>query len=181
MGRPTNTRFALGVHVLTLLAALPRELQSSEVMAASAGSNPVHLRRVLGRLRNAGLVTSRPGPGGGWQLVQAPAVTTLADVWRAMNGDDPVLGLHEASPNCTVGQRIQGDLARIDRRARAAIVAELETTSLAVLAEGDDRTAPHGPLELLMTVAEEVGLVGAANLDPALIGGTLLLKLDSEE
>lgn len=135
MGLPTNTQFALAVHVLTMLAGLPRELQTSEGMAASAGSNPVHLRRVLGRLRDAGLVTSRPGPGGGWQLVRAPAETTLADVWRAMNRDDPVLGLHEASPNCDVGQRIQVHLAQIDRRARAAIVAELETTTLAELAE----------------------------------------------
>ncbi len=135
MGFPTNTQFALAVHVLTMLAGLPRELQTSEGMAASAGSKPVHLRRVLGRLRNAGLVASRPGPGGGWQLVCDARATTLGDVWRAMNGDDPVLGLHAASPNCTVGQRIQANLGEIDRRARAAIVAELETTTLADLAE----------------------------------------------
>jgi dipeptidase D len=41
--------------------------------------------------------------------------------------------------------------------------------------------APHGPLELLMTVEEEVGLGGAARLDPALIRGDVLLNLDSEE
>jgi Rrf2 family protein len=135
MGRPTNTQFALGVHVLTMLAALPRELQSSEVMAASAGSNAVHIRRVLGRLRNAGMVVSRSGPHGGWQLVRSPAETTLADVWRAMHGDDPVLGLHEANPNCEVGQRIQASLGLIDRRTVAAIEAELRTTTLAELAE----------------------------------------------
>jgi Rrf2 family protein len=136
MGRPTNTQFALAVHVLTMLAALPRELQSSEAMAASAGSNPVHIRRVLGRLRNAGMVVSRPGPHGGWQLVHAPAETTLADVWRAVHGEDPILGLHEANPNCEEGQRIQANLGRIDRRAAAAIEAELGTTTLAELAEG---------------------------------------------
>ena len=32
-----------------------------------------------------------------------------------------------------------------------------------------------------MTVAEEVGLAGAADLDPELISGTALLNLDSEE
>jgi Rrf2 family protein len=135
MALPTNTQFALAVHVLTMLAGLPRELLTSEGMAASAGSNPVHLRRVLGRLREAGLVTSRPGPGGGWQLVRDPAATTLGDVWRVMNGHDPVLGLHEASPSCPVGRRIHDDLTEIDRRARAAIAAELETTTLADLAD----------------------------------------------
>ena len=41
----------------------------------------------------------------------------------------------------------------------------------AMLALAEDAAAPHGPLELLMTVAEEVGLAGAQALDPALITG----------
>ena len=51
----------------------------------------------------------------------------------------------------------------------------------AMMALADDPDAPHGPLELLMTVAEEVGLAGAAGLDPGLIRGEVLLNLDSEE
>ena len=51
----------------------------------------------------------------------------------------------------------------------------------AMLALAEDAAAPHGPLELLMTVEEEIGLSGASRLDPELIGGTLLLNLDSEE
>jgi dipeptidase D len=41
--------------------------------------------------------------------------------------------------------------------------------------------APHGPLQLLMTVAEEVGLEGANGLDGSLIDGKILVNLDSEE
>lgn len=134
MSRPTNTQFAIAVHVMTMLAALPRELRSSEVMASSVGSNPVHIRRVLGRLREAGFVVSRPGPRGGWQLLRSPEQTTLADVWRVINGEDPILGVHEAAPNCEVGQRIQANLEGIDRRALAAVEAELEMTTLAQLA-----------------------------------------------
>ena len=50
-----------------------------------------------------------------------------------------------------------------------------------MMAVAEDPAAPHGPLELLMTVAEEVGMGGAAELDPALITGSVLLNLDSEE
>jgi len=143
MARPTNTQFAVAVHVLTMLAGLPRELQSSEVMASSVGTNPVHIRRILARLREAGFVTSRPGPHGGWQLLRSPEETTLADVWRVINGDDPVLGVHEADPNCVEGQSIQANLERVDRRALAALEAELETTTLADLAvESQRATAP---------------------------------------
>ena len=45
----------------------------------------------------------------------------------------------------------------------------------------EDKSLPHGPLELLMTVAEEVGLEGANGLDPALVTGSILVNLDSEE
>jgi Rrf2 family protein len=133
MGGPTNTQFALAVHMLTLLAGSAPALLSSEEMAGSAGSSPVHVRRVLGGLRDAGLVSSRPGVGGGWQLTGDPASTTLADVWQVVHGDDPVLGLHGAHPDCTVGQSIQRLLTDVDRRAHRAIADELATTTIAQL------------------------------------------------
>jgi Rrf2 family protein len=138
MPGPANTQFALAVHVLTLLAADAAAMHSSELLAASAGASPVHVRRVLGRLRRAGLVRSRPGPHGGWLVCRPPSETTLADVWRALNGDDPVLGLHSANPNCVVGQRIHGALAQIDRRAAEALTAELEQTTLADVVRSTD-------------------------------------------
>ena len=51
----------------------------------------------------------------------------------------------------------------------------------AMMALADDADIPHGPLELLMTVREEVGLEGVQALDGSLVKGTVLLNLDSEE
>jgi dipeptidase D len=51
----------------------------------------------------------------------------------------------------------------------------------AMMALVEDPSLLHGPLELLMTVAEEVGLEGANALDPALVSGSILINLDSEE
>lgn len=143
VGNPTNTQFAVGVHVLTLLAAdLPGPL-SSEEMAGSANANPVYVRRVLGRLREVGLVSSRPGVHGGWQLCRDPAEITLGDVWRAIQGEDPILGLHEANPRCDVGREIQRTLTEVDRRTAHAIEAELDRTTVsdvmpAAVAAGTD-------------------------------------------
>jgi dipeptidase D len=50
--------------------------------------------------------------------------------------------------------------------------------NLAVMA---DRSLEHGPLELLFTVEEEIGLTGALNLNPDLLQSRTLLNLDSEE
>src|SRR5262245_51136117 len=53
----------------------------------------------------------------------------------------------------------------------------------AMMALADDESLPHGPLELLMTVNEEVGADGdgANGVDPSLLSGSILLNLDSEE
>lgn len=133
MGRPTNTQFAMAVHVLTLLGGRPEEVQSSETMAASVGSNPVHVRRVLGLLRCAGIVESRPGVHGGWRLARPRAEITLADAWRAVQGEDPVLGLHEPNPDCPLGRRIRERLHDLERGAAHAVEVELARTTLCAL------------------------------------------------
>ena len=51
----------------------------------------------------------------------------------------------------------------------------------AMMALVEDESLPHGPLQLLMTVAEEVGLEGANGLDGSLVDGKVLVNLDSEE
>jgi len=51
----------------------------------------------------------------------------------------------------------------------------------AMMALAEDGSLPHGPLELLMTVAEEVGLEGANAFDGSLLEGRILVNLDSEE
>ncbi len=141
MSGPANTQFALGVHLITLLAGHPGGPLSSDAMAGSANSNPVHVRRVLGELRRGELVSSRPGPHGGWQLAVDPRTITLADVWFAVHGERPVLGLHGPNPDCPVGRRVQEELVAIDRHAAAAIRAELATTTIAELAERIDAGA----------------------------------------
>ena len=44
----------------------------------------------------------------------------------------------------------------------------------------EDESVKHPPLELLLTVEEEMGVVGADNLDPSLLSGKTLINLDSE-
>ncbi|MCB1704975.1 MAG: beta-Ala-His dipeptidase [Halioglobus sp.] len=51
----------------------------------------------------------------------------------------------------------------------------------AALALMTDPAVVHPPLELLFTVDEETGLGGALRLDPALLTGTRMLNLDTEE
>lgn len=45
----------------------------------------------------------------------------------------------------------------------------------------DDTSIPHPPLEVVITVDEEIGLLGAAAIDLSRLKGRMLLNLDSED
>lgn len=49
-----------------------------------------------------------------------------------------------------------------------------------ILAILEDQSLHHGPLEALFTVDEELEMTGAAELDPLMVSGRLLLNLDGE-
>mgnify|MGYP004562511413 CR=1 FL=1 len=127
VARSTNTQFAVAVHVLTYLAGVTDGTSvSSEELSRSTNVNPVYVRRVLGPLRAAGLVRSRPGVHGGWHLAADPGDISLAQVWQLVQGDDPVLGLHGPDPACAVGRGVQKSLVALDRTVAAAVTADLE-------------------------------------------------------
>lgn len=126
-----STRFAVAIHVLTLLAYDRSGPMSSELIASSVNTSAVVMRRTLGLLRAAKFVDSRSGPGGGWRLLRAPEAITLRDVYRAVEGG-PLFPLH-ASPNprCPVGGRVGGVLAQRFESARQALEAELGGATVA--------------------------------------------------
>lgn len=126
MAGPSNTRFAVAVHVLTYLAGVEERAASSDELSGSTNVNPVYVRRVLGPLRDAGLVRSRPGPRGGWELAVAARDLPLSRVWQLMQDGQAVLGMHGPDPACAVGQRVQAALVALDGRVAGAIAAELE-------------------------------------------------------
>jgi|SRR5690606_16340499 len=127
MARSKNTQFAVAVHVLTYLAGQTGDRPvSSDELSESTNVNPVYVRRVLGPLREAALVRSRPGAGGGWELAADPRNITLAQVWRHLQGTDPILGLHGPDPSCPVGRGVQKSLLTLDRAVADAVTAELE-------------------------------------------------------
>jgi Rrf2 family protein len=130
-----NSRLTIAVHALTWLALAQRRgypQLSSDQVAASVNTNPVVLRRSLGDLRRAGLVSVRPGPGAGWSLARAPADITLLDVFEAVQ-PEPVFGLHHTEPNleCPVGRGIRPTLGHVYDDIQRTLRAELARTTIA--------------------------------------------------
>lgn len=106
-----NTRFATAVHIMTLLAESPQEWLTSEWMAGSININPVMVRKELGVLRAAGLVTSRQGKEGGSQLSRSAESISISEIYSAVKNTE-VLGKKNQNPNpaCSVGREINNHL-----------------------------------------------------------------------
>lgn len=80
-----NSRLSLALHTLSHMAGEPGRVRTSTDIAEHAGTNPVVVRRVLGKLREAGLLSSEKGHSGGWQLAKSADSITLADVYLALD------------------------------------------------------------------------------------------------
>jgi Rrf2 family protein len=127
----TSTRFAVAIHILTLLAQDTSGPATSELLAGSVNTNPVVIRRVLGYLRNQGLVESAPGAGGGWRLLREPDEISLREVYRAVE-QGQLLNIHERpNPRCPVGRNIQQVLEAKFTAAQAAMEQALAGTTIA--------------------------------------------------
>src|SRR5437762_11026773 len=107
----TNSRFAVAVHVLTLMAWSDEESLKSDQIAVSVNTNPVVIRRMLCELAEDKLVVSQTGSTGGSRLAREPEQITLLDVYRAVECAGG-FSLHPKSPShrCPVGASISAVL-----------------------------------------------------------------------
>jgi Rrf2 family protein len=104
----TSSRFAVAVHVLTLMAWSEDESLKSEQVAESVNTNPVVIRRILCELAQAKLVISQTGSTGGSKLARKAGELTLLEVYQAVERRG-VFSLHRQPPSrrCPVGVNIE--------------------------------------------------------------------------
>ncbi|MEL6508686.1 MAG: Rrf2 family transcriptional regulator [Pseudomonadota bacterium] len=126
-----NSRLSLALHTLGHMAGDPERMQTSSDIADHAGTNPVVVRRVLGKLRNAGLLASEKGHAGGWRLARSPHDITLADVYLALDesliatsGDDTV-------SDCSVEHILQRKVASVMQDVERNLIEQLARTTIA--------------------------------------------------
>jgi Rrf2 family protein len=127
-----NSRFAVSVHILAYLTYRRGSAVPSAEIASSVDTNPVVIRRLLAALLKTRLVTAQKGATGGFSLARAPEKISLHDVYAAVELQ-PGRGLRSFTPNrkCPVGAKIEAILAATFAKAQAAMVAELDRTSIA--------------------------------------------------
>lgn len=126
-----DARLARMAHVLIHMQGNVGSV-SSDVIARMLDTNPVLVRRMMGDLRNAGIVRSELGPRGGWHLVRKLDEITLLDVHNAFETATIFsIGLPNRITECRVEGAADGAVRRALSAADGAFRESLASCTLA--------------------------------------------------
>ncbi|WP_227268158.1 RrF2 family transcriptional regulator [Roseobacter weihaiensis] len=126
-----NSRLSLALHTLGHMAGDPDRMRTSADIAEHAGTNPVVVRRVLGRLRKAGLLDAEKGHSGGWRLARPPQDITLADVYLALDESLIATMAEEDAPNCSVEHALHRKVSSVMEDIERSLIERLAATTIA--------------------------------------------------
>ena len=137
-----DSRLSAVLHALLHMAERDAPM-TSDALAQCLGTHPVVVRRTMGLLRGAGLVTADRGHAGGWRISADLTKVTLRQLHEALG--EPALfavGNRNEHPQCLVEQAINAALDPAFADAEALLLQRLESVTLAALAA--DFSRRHG-------------------------------------
>ncbi len=146
-----STRGEYGVRAMIALAHNYGSGPMSIAAVSKSSAIPTaYLEQLIGPLRRAGLVESKRGARGGYQLTRSPEHVTVGDVYRVMEG--PVAPMDCVSENADdqTCPLIEGCETRpVWLKMRDAIAGTLDSMTLADLIEQSPRR--HSPGTIVLT------------------------------
>ena len=128
-----SSRFTMAIHMFACIDTFTDQKMTSDFMAGSIGTNPVIIRKLLQKLKAAGLIEVARGTGG--VVIKRPLdEITFLDVYRAVEctPDEELFHFHE-NPNqkCPVGRNFLSVLDNNLARVQKAMEKELASITLA--------------------------------------------------
>ena len=105
-----DSRLSSVLHALLHMSEADQPL-TSEALACCMGTNPVVVRRTMGALREAGIVSSLRGHAGGWSITGDLETLTLRQLHEAL-GEPAIfaIGNRNENPQCLVEQSVNAVL-----------------------------------------------------------------------
>lgn len=127
-----NARFTIAVHALLMIAYFPDVRVTSEMVAASVGTNPVTIRNIYRSMKQAGLLSVQRGVGV-TGLARPADTITLWDVYQAVETDavEEMFKFSDSlSGECPIGGSIRELLLVHVREAVDALKERLSETTI---------------------------------------------------
>ena len=136
-----SSRFTIGLHILTAIDTFQNEYKvTSDFLAGSIQTNPVVVRRILGQLKNAGLIESSQGVAG-ITIPKPLEEISFYDVYAAIEPveEGDLFRFHDSpNPDCPVGRNIHTLLDGKLREIQNAMEEKMRQYTLADLHDGLD-------------------------------------------
>ena len=129
-----TSKFTIAVHIITAIDYFKdSETVTSQFLAGSVGANPVIVRNVMGKLKEAGIIHISQGKSG-IALAKELDDITFFDVYKAVDciGEEGLFHFHE-NPNtdCPVGRNIHQALDEKLHSVQEAMEVQMKTITLA--------------------------------------------------
>ena len=126
-----DSRLSSVLHALLHMSEADQPL-TSEALACCMGTNPVVVRRTMGALREAGIVSSLRGHAGGWSITGNLDAVTLRQLHEAL-GEPAVfaIGNRNENPQCLVEQAVNERLSDTMDDVQAMVMSRLAAVTLA--------------------------------------------------
>lgn len=126
-----STRFSDSIHILAFIETYKGKIPlTSENIASSIETSPVVVRRLMSKLRSAGLIQTVHGSADP-KLIRGPKDISLYDVFLAVEDERHLFTIDpKTNPECIVGGNIQDTLRGFYAQAETAAKAKLAATSL---------------------------------------------------
>jgi len=103
-----NSEFSIALQALLLLKGRGGTLSSEEI-SHSVSTNPARIRKIMARLKRAGLVETREGAEGGYHFIPQAENTDLAMLTKALEGSVVSLRDPRTEPqDCEFSRAMQG-------------------------------------------------------------------------
>jgi len=134
-----NSQLSAVLHAILHIARSPDPMPS-DALATCMQTNPVVVRRTMAGLRDAGIVTSARGHGGGWTLARPLDQATLLDVHRALGSPSLLaFGLGGDPPACLLARAVHGALESERQAVEERLFSRMAAITLADLTKDFDR------------------------------------------
>lgn len=137
-----TSRFTIAVHIITAIDYFQdKEKVTSSFLAGSVGANPVIVRNVMRKLKEAGIIDISQGKSG-IALARKLDEVTFYDIYKAVDciNEEGLFHFHEnPNTNCPVGRNIHKAMDKKLLQVQEAMEEAMKKITLADVAEDTRR------------------------------------------
>ena len=130
-----SSRFTIAVHIFACIKTFENDYKiTSDFLSSSINVNPVVIRRILQKLKSAGIITVARGNVGSMEINKDLKDITFYDVYKAVDcvDDEGLFHFHEnPNPLCPVGRNIHNVLDKRLDAIQQAMENEMKKSTLA--------------------------------------------------